>query len=223
MNGFFKAALVIVAINITFCYAQFPSDAQHAETGGPVAVGQQMLHKSDDGKVSLVPAVAPSGGVIQLSAFGWLEPYVDSAVQALLMAGLAWLGKSKYTQWMDQAGRDAMEAFAKNTANSLIADGFVQMRGKAVHVDNVALAAEANSAATRIPDALKRFGITPDVVAAKIVDAIPQTPAGAAIVATAHSTTVSIGDVSVSGNIDNIKAAGPGADPYVPPTAALPA
>lgn len=170
--------------------AQFP--AKHPDgvemPGGPVAIGQQMMQtdESHPGKVALVQSAPPSGGIIQLSAFGWLEPYVDSVVQALILAGLAALGKSKYTQWMDQSARDALGTFVKNTASSLIADGFVRMKDKTVEVSSAALATEVSTAADRIPDAMKRFGLTPGAVAQKIVDAIPQTPAGAAIVATAH-------------------------------------
>ena len=98
-----------------------------------------------------------------------------------------WIGKSKYTQWLDQSSRDALETFVKNRASSLIADGAVQMKDKSVHVDNPLLYRAAAEATTAIPDALKRFGLSPDVVAAKIVDAIPQTSAGAAIIAGAHA------------------------------------
>jgi hypothetical protein len=164
----------------------------NAIPGGPVAIGQMQAEKdAATGKVTIVqaPAVAAapvSGGVIQLSAFGWLEPYVDSAVQGLIVLFFGILGKSKYTQWLDQSSRDALETFVKNRAASLIADGAVKMQNKSVHVDNPLLYRAASQASIAIPDALKRFGITPDVVAAKIVDAIPQTAAGAAIIADAH-------------------------------------
>lgn len=161
--------------------------------GGPVAVGQLAAQVDPvSGKVAIlqapaVPQESRGGGVIQLSAFGWLQPYADTIVQALITVGLAWLGKSKYTQWMDQSGREALETFVRNRASSLIADGAVRMQDKSLHVDNPLLYRAAAEASTAIPDALKRFGLSPDVVAAKIVDAIPQTAAGAAIVATAHS------------------------------------
>lgn len=194
----FKEHIIWIAMLALFAgatvHAQYaakdpdPGISMPLVAAGPVAVGQQQLTKDESGKVALIQApAAPSGGIIQLSAFGWLEPYVDSVVQALLLAGLAALGKSKYTQWMDQSARDALATFTKNTASSLIADGFVRMAGKTVTVSNAALANEVNTAADRIPDAMKRFGLTPASVAQKIVDAIPQTPAGAAIVATAHT------------------------------------
>lgn len=197
---FIGMAVTVSAVSIA--RAQFP--------GGPVAVGQEMAHKDDAGKVTIVqapPVAQPSGGVIQLAAFGWLEPYVDSLVQALIVAGFGWLGRKGYLNWADANARAALEAFAKNSASSLIADGHVAMQGKTVTVNNAALANEANTAATRIPDALKRFGITPDVLAAKIVDAIPQTEAGATIIANAHAADAT----APNGNGDN------------PPTAALPA
>jgi hypothetical protein len=184
--------------------AQFPSTAPLTVTGtpdpepsvgGPVAVGQQMLqcdnaHPCSGPGVALIqapPVVQPTGGVIQLSAFGWMEPYIDSAVQGLILAGLGWLMKSKYTSWMDQSARDAFGVFLQNTASSLIADGFVHMQDKTVQVSDAALAREANTAADRIPGALKRFGITPAVIQQRIIDAIPQTPAGAQMVAAAHA------------------------------------
>ncbi|MGC2032947.1 MAG: hypothetical protein WA642_23225 [Steroidobacteraceae bacterium] len=137
--------------------------------------------------VNQAPSTAPTGGVIQLSAFGWLEPYVDSTVQAFIVAFFAWLGKSKYSQWLDQSSRDALETFLKNRASSLIADGAVNLQNKAVQVNNPMLLKAANEASTAIPDAMKRFGLTPDVVAQKIIDAIPQTESGAAMIATAHA------------------------------------
>jgi hypothetical protein len=135
-------------------------------------------------------ATQSTGGVIQLSAFGWLEPYVDSAVQGLIVIFFGWFGKSAIGKMLDQSARDALETFAKNSASSLLADGMVEMRGKTVTVDSKALAMAADAANARIPDALKRFGITPQLVADKIVDAIPQTPAGAQIVAKAHQDAV---------------------------------
>jgi hypothetical protein len=134
-----------------------------------------------------IAAPAPSGGIIRLAAFGWLEPYVDTLVQLLIAAGFSWFAKTKYGQMMDKESRDALETFLKNRASSLIADGAVAMEGKTVVVSNTALAAEVNQASKVIPGALKRFGLTPQVVGARIVDAIPQIAAGAAIVSQAHA------------------------------------
>lgn len=191
-----KVSRLIIAT--AFCLALFvprPSVAQSAgaaSEGGPMAIGQVAAQVDPQGHVAIIqappaPPAPTGGGVIQLSAFGWLQPYVDTIVQALIVVFFGWLGKSKYTQWLDQSSRDALEVFVKNRASSLIADGAVQMKDKSVHVDNPLLFRAAAEATTAIPDALKRFGLSPDVVAAKIVDAIPQTSAGAAIIAGAHN------------------------------------
>lgn len=176
-----------------FSDPQAQTDGASAK-GGPVAIGQAQAQVDPaSNKVAIIQAPAviqpppPSGGVIQLSAFGWLAPYLDTLVQSLLALGFAILGKSKYSQWLDQSGRDALEVFLKNRASSLIADGAVRLQGKAVHVDNNMLFRAATEATTAIPDALKRFNLSPEVIAAKIIDAIPQTTAGAAIVAAAHT------------------------------------
>lgn len=223
---------VIIAVLAAFMFtplgivvhAQFaPPPDTTAKPGGPVAIGQVMAQPdpANPAKVTILQAptlpAEQGGGLIQLKVFGWLEPYADALAQALIAAGFAWFMKSKYSTMLDETSRNALETFAKNRASSLIADGFVKMDGKTVDVHSAALGNEAAKAATMIPDALKRFGLTPDVVAAKIVDAIPQVAAGAAMVASAHSSVVKVGDIMVAGNVDNMKA-GPGPDPNLPPT-----
>jgi len=190
MTKILRIAALLLAL-ATPAFAQFPASAD-TQQGGPVAVGQVAAQVDQQGKVAIIqappaPAETKSGGVIALSAFGWLQPYVDTVVQGLIVVFFGWIGKSKYTQWLDQSSRDALETFVKNRASSLIADGAVRMQDKSVKVDNPLLYRAANEASTAIPDALKRFGLSPDVIAAKIVDAIPQTPAGAAIVAASHA------------------------------------
>lgn len=169
--------------------AQFPT-GPGAPAGGPVAIGQMQAQKDEGGKVSIIQAPAPAGGgLIQFSAFGWLEPYVDAAANALILALVGYMATALKTKWnidLDQGHRNALTTFLQNRAASLISDGAVKMQGKSVHVDNAMLARAASQASLAIPGVLKRFGLTPDVVAAKIVDAIPQTTAGAAIIADAH-------------------------------------
>lgn len=224
----FAAVLAASFVSAPIAIAQFAEGLVTCDAAtnskcpaGPVAVGQAQLDRAPDGRIALIqaPAVQPaptSGGIIQLSALGWLEPYVDTIVQALIVAFFGWLGKSKYGQWMDETSRDALQTFAKNRAASMIADGGVWMKDKAVHVDNALLYKAASEATTAIPDALKRFKLTPDVIAAKIIDAIPQTEAGAAIVATAH-TNDSSEPVTVT---DRPSAAPEVAAPNNPPVAA---
>jgi hypothetical protein len=176
--------------------------------GGPVAIGQVMAQADSAGRVAIIQAPAPAatGGLLDLSSFGWLQPYVTATVQALIAFCFTLWGKGKYSSMMDAAGRDALEKFLQGRANSLIADGFVSLSGKTLKVDNAALFREAKLAETLIPKALQRFGLSPEVVAAKIVDAIPQTTVGAAALVNAHVA------------LANGSAGGP--DPtFLPPTA----
>jgi hypothetical protein len=128
-----------------------------------------------------------SGGVINVGdAFGWFAPYVNSAVGALITVGLTWLTlllRTKLNVSIDDSMRQALETFLKNQASSLIADGAVKFQGTAVNVSSPALAAAANTALKLIPDTMAHFGLTPEVIAQKIIDAIPQNATAAAVVA----------------------------------------
>lgn len=127
-------------------------------------------------------------------AFGpTIGPYVNSFISSLIFMGVTWLGmflKNKFSINIDESQRSALTQWAQNQAASLIADGMVRMVGTKIHVDPTALEAAANSGSNVIPDALKHWdldgpkGIEP--LKAKIIDTIPQTKAGAAIVAQAH-------------------------------------
>ena len=143
-----------------------------------------------------VAAPTGGGGVINIGqAFGTiLQPYIDALVQALIVSAvgwLAWLVKNKLGVDVDAKQRDALQAFLLNTANSLIAAGAVKMQGTTVTVRSEALSAEVNTAISRIPDALKHFGLDAPTAAGilkdKILDAIPQTTAGAEIITQAHA------------------------------------
>lgn len=184
-------ALALAASLASPALAQFPSDKSATTTApaGPAVIGAaQAQVDPGTGKIAIVaaPVQQKSGGIIHLSAFGWLAPYVDTLLQGLIALGFGILGKSKYSQWLDQSSRDALEVFLKNRASSLIAEGAVKISGKSVQVDNNLLYRAANEASTAIPDAMKRFNLTPDVVAKKIIAAIPQVPAGSVIVAEAN-------------------------------------
>lgn len=190
MRRFLMVPILLLAL-LAPAAAQFPGGpSAKAPEGGPAAIGSIMAQIDDHGHVAIIQAPAEpqkGGGLIQLSAFGWLQPYVDTLVQALIVVAMGWFGKTKYGQMLDQSSRDALGTFVKNRASSLIADGAVKIQGKAVHVDSGFLVRAANESATAIPDALKRFNLSPEVVAQKIIDAIPLTQAGASIIAAAHN------------------------------------
>lgn len=159
--------------------------AQPQAVGGPVG-----------SPTFVMPPQKPSGGAIEIGqAFGdFLQPYIDAIVNALILAALGWAFKrftDKTGIEIDQKHQDALRTFLQNQAGSLIADGMVKIEGKKISVDNGALAQHANEIFSRLPDAAKHFGITPDkvgdVVAARIIDTIPQIAAGAQMLAQ-HAT-----------------------------------
>jgi hypothetical protein len=197
MRALALALFILIAPFFNPAFGQGP-------TTMPTAIDCSVVACTGAGGVAMVPATQSGGGIIQLKAFGWLEPYVDTLVQTLIMAAFAWFAKTKYGQMLDDTSRAALETFLKNRASSLIADGAVRIEGKSIDVHSEALQRAAAEASTAIPDALKRFNLTPDKVAAKIIDAIPQTAAGAAIVAEAHKAEVvpeppvKIGNVNIS-------------------------
>lgn len=130
-------------------------------------------------------AAQQAGGVINIGqALGpILQPYVDAVVQAILaslVGWVLWLLKTKLNVTVDAAHRDAITAAVQRQASSLVADGFVKVEqnGK-ITVNDQAKVQAANAVLNAVPDALNRFGldVKPDVVAARIVDMLPQVPA----------------------------------------------
>lgn len=160
--------------------APTPPAAAAVQPGSTVVIAPQTTPSSAGGIINIGQAFAPI-----------VQPYIDAAVNALIVAAVGWLGwffKAKLGINIDQGHADALARFAQGRANSLIADGMVKMDGLKVNIDSAALANEVNLASTMIPDAVAHFGVTPDQLAAKIKDALPQVPAGAAIIADAHAT-----------------------------------
>lgn len=136
---------------------------------------------------SAAVAQQATGGVINVGeAFGAFGPYVNSAVGALITVGMTLLFfylRTKFNIDTDGSFRAAMEAFLKNQASALIAKGEVRFSGTKVEVSSIALASAANLALTLIPETMKRFNLTPEVIAQKIIAAIPQNETAAAVIA----------------------------------------
>lgn len=124
-------------------------------------------------------------GIINVgAAFGAWQPYVDSIVGAIITALLTWvlmIVRTKLNVSIDDSMRATLETFLKNQAASLIADGAVKFSGLTVEVKSQALASAANAALTLIPDTVAHFGLTPEVLAQKIIDAVPQNTTAAAV------------------------------------------
>jgi hypothetical protein len=140
------------------------------------------------GTPTFVMPQAKSGGFIQIGqAFGdFLQPYIDAAVYAILSSLIGWLCIQLQRRTgieIDQKHREALAHALSNQAGSLIADGLVKIEGEKISVPSEALASAATELMKTIPDAAKHFGITPDYVAARIIDTIPQIAAGAQMIA----------------------------------------
>lgn len=144
---------------------------------------------------SASPALAAdtphNGGFIDIGqAFSdAVAPYINALVQAGIAALIGWVAlkvKQRTGVEIDEGHRDALTRALQSEASSLIAKGEVKMDGVKVNVGSEALASAVQNLSKRVPDALNHFGLTPDVLAKRIVAAIPQTQAGAQIVAAAH-------------------------------------
>jgi len=191
---------LIAALALVLCLSS-PSLAQFAEAQKGAAAGSAAAYQtaqpvpgvSSIGAPTFVQVHRPAGGLIDVGqAFSdVLQPYINAIVNALIVALAGWFFawfRKKTGIEVDKQRRDALTTFLQNQAGSLIADGMVHVEGKKVSVNNEALAKAANEIFTRIPDAAKHFGLTPEnvgqAVADRIVDAIPQIAAGAQLIAT---------------------------------------
>jgi len=135
----------------------------------------------------LIADTIPSGGLLDVGqAFSQsLAPFINAAIQAVLALGLAWLAwwlKSKWGIDIDQSQRDTLQTWLTNQASSLVADGAVRVSFGAngipsISVDQNKLAQHAAEIGQHIPDAAAYFKLSPQLVAAKIVDKLPQVPA----------------------------------------------
>lgn len=136
-------------------------------------------------------APIPAGGFINVGqAFNAaVAPYVDAVVQGVIAALVGWVVwkiKQKTGIDIDAGHRDAVTRALQNQANALLAAGKTRMSGVKIQVDNLALATAANNLLTAVPDAAKHFGLTPQWAAEKILATLPQTDAGARMVADAQ-------------------------------------
>lgn len=138
----------------------------------------------------VIQAPKRDGQLIDIGqAFGEaLAPYVNAAVQALILALVSWVLmciQKRTGVAIDAGHRDALVRALQNQAGSLIADGLVKVASGKVEVAQGPLSEAAAEALKSIPDAADHLGLTPDYVAKRIVDMIPQTAAGAQLVASA--------------------------------------
>lgn len=189
-------------------FAASPASAQFATTaadpplwpGGPTAGQIVQQHQMEQAAqvqkpVAAIPAPSGGAGVIDVGQdFGSWQPFVNTLVGGLLSAGLSWLGyllHKKFNITITAEQRDALQTALMNQASSLIADGAASLNGKKIEVSDPKLAQAVDELKKSVPAAVKFFNLdTPDgqkALADKIVDKIPQVPAGAQMIAQAHA------------------------------------
>ncbi|MBR1170548.1 hypothetical protein [Bradyrhizobium liaoningense] len=129
--------------------------------------------------LSIVPAQAAAIDVGQAFTGGLVDA-INGAISAgitALVGWVAWTVKTKFNVEIEAKHRDALTAFLNRQASSLVAKGAVKVQGLKIEVGSDALAVAANTALHAIPDALKFFGLTPEVIQKRILDLLPQQPA----------------------------------------------
>lgn len=105
------------------------------------------------------------------SLFGWLEPYVRELVGVIVAALLGWVAmtvKAKFGIDIEARHREAIETFLVNQAGALIAKAGDPLKALTFDARSQTIAALANEALARIPDAVAYFGLSPDNLAERI-------------------------------------------------------
>lgn len=185
---------ILLAALFSFAVVFHPAAVRAEGAPGDTAVygpTTAVIGASPVGSSTFVHVSKGGGGVIDVGQIfsEAVQPWVGEIVNCLILAAVGWFGtwlRTRFKVELDQKQRDALSTFLQNQAGALIASGDVKMKGVTVAVNSPMLAAAANQAAMRIPDAMKHFGLIPQVIADKIVEAIPQIEAGARMIAQAH-------------------------------------
>ena len=174
-----------------FAEGQSQGQAVVAPNPGVTATNAPRVYNpKPDGPLGALAVAPQQGGTIDIGqAFNAaLAPYINAAMSALVYAAMGWLFyllQKKFNINIDAGHREAITQAAQRQASSLVADGMVSLQGKTVHVDSAALADAVNHLTAAAPGAIAHFGITPQSLADRIVDMVPQVPAIAPVVAKA--------------------------------------
>ena len=137
-------------------------------TVGPdttVSLGSGLVEQIRDVVLAIAGAVIAAAG-------GWLSYWV----------------KQKFGIDIEAKHREALTAFLTRQASALLSMGAVKLEGVRIDVKSDAVASLARTAFTAIPDAMKFFNLTPQIIGDMIVDLIPKQPAVASAQAIALDT-----------------------------------
>ena len=125
---------------------------------------------------------APANTTVELGATltGQIRDIMVTVIAGVSTAFLAWVSywlKAKFGIDIESKHREALQSFINRQASALLAMGAVKLEGVKLDVKSEAVASLARMAFTAIPDAMKYFGLSPDVIGQMIVDLIPKQPA----------------------------------------------
>lgn len=100
-----------------------------------------------------------------------LAPYliaVVSTLAAAIVGVLADLLRRKFGLQIEAQHRDALQTALTNAAGLVIAKGGDALKGKTIDISNPLVAAGVNYVRDAVPDAVSKFGLTPEALAEKI-------------------------------------------------------
>lgn len=106
-----------------------------------------------------------------------IVPYIVAAIGALISAAVGWLiylVNKKLGISIDDSMRNSLQTAATNAAGLVLNKLGNQIAGAKIDVKNQYVAEAVNYVLTAAPDAIKHFGLTPDLVAQKILALLPQ-------------------------------------------------
>jgi hypothetical protein len=129
--------------------------------------------------VSATPALAqaPAGAIDVGGIFGVWKPYVVEIVQiaAFAIVGLlAELARRKFNLSIEESHRNALQTAITNAAGLALNKLGNSLQGKKVEIGSPIIAEAVNYVAKSAPDAMAKFGLSPEDLREKVVAKIPQ-------------------------------------------------
>jgi hypothetical protein len=127
--------------------------------------------------ILFAPAAFAADGQIDAGGiYGAWRPYIVEIVGTLLVAFVGWLLAILRQKWniqIEDSRRDALQTALANAAGLVIAKLDNAVQGKTITISSPAVADAVNLVLKSAPDAIAHFGLTPEVLAQKIVAKIP--------------------------------------------------
>lgn len=109
--------------------------------------------------------------------YALLQPYVLAVVSVLATAIVGWLAellRRKFNLDIEAAHRDALQTALTNGAGLIAGKIGGALAGRTIDLKSVLLAEAVNYVLQAVPDAVRHFGVTPELLAEKILAKLPQ-------------------------------------------------